>query len=100
MALKELLTQDQRMLILHSLAENNNQANDEVLQDCLNLYGHRISRDLVRTQLRWLEEQGLVKLENCGYLFIAKLTARGFDVSQNQAVAEGVKKNPFIDGFR
>lgn len=64
------------------------------------LYGHRMSRDLVRTQLRWLEEQGLVKLENCGYLFIAKLTARGFDVSQNQAVAEGVKKNPFIDGFR
>lgn len=95
-----IFAQDQRMLLLHFLAENNNSANDEVLQDCLQLYGHRISRDLIRTQLSWLEEQGLVTVGDCGYLRIAKLTARGFDVSQNQATVEGVKKNPFIDGFR
>ncbi|MDA3977910.1 hypothetical protein [Gallibacterium sp. AGMB14963] len=95
-----IFAQDQRMLLLHFLAENNNSANDEVLQDCLQLYGHRISRDVVRTQLNWLAEQGLVTVSDFGHLRIAKLTARGFDVSQNQATVEGVKKNPFIDGFR
>lgn len=100
MALQDLIRQDQRMLLLHALAQNNNSANDEVLQDCLQLYGHRISRDVIRTQLNWLAEQGLVSLTEFGYLRIAKLTARGFDVSQNQASVEGVKKNPFIDGFR
>lgn len=98
--MKSILFEDQRMLILYTLSESNHSANAEVLQDCLQMYGHRASLDLVNTQLGWLEEQGLITLSKVGNLSVAKLTARGFDVSQNSVKVEGVKKNPFIDGFR
>lgn len=100
MSLRDLLTQDQRMLILHSLVENGNTANNEVLQDCLDIYGHRISQDLLLNHLNWLEEQGLVWVNAIGALKIARITARGADVQANRAKVDGVKKNPFIDGFR
>lgn len=91
--------QDQRMLILYALSESNHAANAEVLQDCLQMYGHRVSLDLVKNQLGWLEEQGLITINKVRHLWVAKLTPRGFDVSQNNTKVEGVKQNPFIDGF-
>ncbi|AGH39006.1 Ribonuclease R winged-helix domain protein [Bibersteinia trehalosi USDA-ARS-USMARC-189] len=92
MALKELLTQDQRLVILRSLAEAGYDANESILNDCLDLYGHDISRDLVRTHLCWLEEQGLLTLERLkgGYM-VASITQRGLDVAQGRTKVDGVK---------
>lgn len=93
MALKELLTQDQRLVILRSLAEVGYDANESILSDCLDLYGHDISRDLVRSHLEWLEEQGLITLERLrdGYM-VASITQRGLDVAQGRVVVSGVKR--------
>lgn len=91
--LKDLLTQDQRLVILHSLADAGYDANESIISDCLDLYGHDISRDLVRNHLNWLEEQGLVKVQRLqdGYM-VATITQRGLDVSQGRAFVDGVKR--------
>ncbi|OOF51061.1 hypothetical protein BKK54_04135 [Rodentibacter genomosp. 1] len=93
MSLKDLIKQDQRLVILRSLVDTGYDANESILDDCLALYGHKISRDLVRNHLNWLEEQDLVKIERLGNGFmIAKITQRGLDVANGEAVVDGVKK--------
>lgn len=95
MSLKELIKQDQRLVILRSLVDAGYDANESILDDCLALYGHKISRDLVRTHLTWLEEQDLVQIERLknGFM-IATITQRGLDVANGEATVAGVKK-PF-----
>lgn len=84
---------DQRLVILRSLVEAGYDANESILDDCLALYGHHISRDLVRNHLNWLEEQGLVHIERIqdGFM-VASITQRGLDVANGEAFVEGVKR--------
>lgn len=93
MQLKDLLTQDQRLVMLRSLADAGYDANESILSDCLDLYGHDISRDLVRNHLNWLDEQGLITVERLrdGYM-VASITQRGLDVAQGRAFVDGVKR--------
>jgi repressor of nif and glnA expression len=85
--MSDFITEDQRLVILRSLADYNGELGESVLQDCLDDYGHRVSRDTVHTHIAWLAEQGLVN----GY-FIAELTGRGQDVAEGRASVPGVKK--------
>ena len=67
MEFKAFVVGDQRLVILRSLREMAGySANESILDSCLEAYGHNISRDAVRTHLRWLEEQGLVSVEKIG----------------------------------
>lgn len=93
MALKDILTQDQRLVILRSLMDAGYDANESIISDCLDLYGHDISRDLVRNHLNWLEEQGLVSVQRLqdGYM-VASITQRGLDVAQGRTFVDGVKR--------
>ena len=61
--MRDIFIKDQRLVILRSLVDAGYDANESILDDCLALYGHNISRDLVRNHLNWLEEQGLVQIE-------------------------------------
>ena len=73
---------DQRLLILRSLREMAGySANESILDSCLEEYGHSCSRDVVRNHIRWLEEQGLLTVDEVGKTLVAKLTGRGDDVS-------------------
>ncbi|TNH04511.1 hypothetical protein FHQ26_01535 [Testudinibacter sp. TR-2022] len=94
--MKDILTQDQRLVILRTLTEMGYNANESILDDCLDRYGHKISRDLVRNHMLWLEEQGLIELERLGGdYFVATITQRGLDVANGQAFVAGVKRpNP------
>ncbi|EJL6420083.1 ArsR family transcriptional regulator [Vibrio cholerae] len=93
MSFKEILTEDQRLVILRSLHEMHGyEANESIIDSCLDAYGHKISRDVVRTHLFWLQEQGLVSLRDVGDCQIARLTGRGEDVATGQAVVPGVKR--------
>ena len=94
-----VITADQRLALLQALVACNNDANQNILQTCLAQYGHRISMDLVRNHLLWLEEQGLVKIsrldQNNTAFFVATITQRGLDVANGLSVVDGVKKpNP------
>ncbi|MFZ3487269.1 ArsR family transcriptional regulator [Vibrio harveyi] len=93
MNFKELLQQDQRLVILRSLYDMSGyEANESIIDSCLDTYAHNISRDEVRTHLCWLEEQGLVKVRDVAGCMIAKLTQRGEDVATGQARVPGVKR--------
>lgn len=94
--MKKLITADQRLVILQSLEACNNDANQNILQTCLNQYGHDISMDLVRTHLSWLDEQELITIRRLANdLFVAQITQRGLDVANGRTVIDGVRKpNP------
>ncbi|EGQ9150156.1 hypothetical protein VVYB158_15395 [Vibrio vulnificus CladeA-yb158] len=93
MSFKELLTEDQRLVILRSLHEMHGyEANESIIDSCLDAYGHKISRDAVRTHLFWLQEQGLVALREVAGCQVARLTGRGEDVATGQAQVPGVKR--------
>ncbi|EEU5818020.1 TPA: ArsR family transcriptional regulator [Escherichia coli] len=91
--MSDFITEDQRLVILRSLADYNGELGESVLQDCLDDYGHRVSRDTVHIHIAWLAEQGLVRKRTLvnGY-FIAELTGRGQDVAEGRATVPGVKK--------
>ena len=90
--MKELLDADQRLVMLRSLIDAGGEANESILQDCLDVFGHRVSRDQVRTHISWLAEQGLVAIENVGSYMVANLTGRGQDVAEGRSTVPGVKK--------
>ena len=88
----DILTQDRRLVILRSLMDCNNEANESILQDCLDAYGHNVSRDVVRGQIDWLAEQQLVTVENLRGFYVVTLTSRGEDVAEGRARVSGVKR--------
>ena len=64
MSMMELLDADRRLVFLRSLVDVGGEANESILNDCLDQLGTgRVSRDKVKTLLAWLEEQGLVRIE-------------------------------------
>jgi len=89
----DLVDEDRRLAILRTLAEDAGYSlNESVLQSCLDALGHNVSRDRVRTDLRWLEEQGLVRLDEVVSVLVATLTGRGTDVAAGRATVPGVKR--------
>ena len=90
--MRDILDQDQRLVILRSLVECGDSANESILQTCLQTYGHRVSRDTVRTHLAWLREQGLVSLTDVSGCYVAEITGRGDDVASGLATVPGVNR--------
>lgn len=94
MSFTDLLTEHTRLIILRLLAQDAGyDLNESILADLVREFGHSISRDGLRVQLAWLEENGLVTLRTvAGALQVAKLTGRGGDVAAGRAVVPGVKR--------
>lgn len=90
---KEFLTMDIRLCILKALQQDPGYScNEAVLQSILEMFGHKISRDKVRTELDWLAEQGMITLTHAMDIKVANLTLRGDDVAAGRAFASGVKR--------
>jgi hypothetical protein len=90
--INDILTEDRRLVILRSLLDCNNEANESILQDCLDAYGHNVSRDLVRGLIDWLSEQSLVSVENLSGFYVVTITGRGQDVAEGRVKVSGVKR--------
>ncbi|GAB7082298.1 VpaChn25_0724 family phage protein [Megalodesulfovibrio paquesii] len=89
----ETLTKDRRLVILRFLSEAPAcRLNTAVLRTSLDAFGHSVSRDQVETDAAWLNEQGLVTVEEVGPVRVATLTTRGLDVAEGRAVVPGVKR--------
>lgn len=70
-------------------------ANDSVLCQGVNQYGLACTRDQMRGHLRWLEEQGLLTIEEVGSgkpILVARLTERGQEVATGAAAHPGVQR--------
>lgn len=91
MLFAELRTADMRLVMLRSMAEDGYSLNESLLQSVLEMFGHSASRDRVRTEMRWLEEMGLITIETVAGILVGKLTGRGIDVASGAARIDGVK---------
>ena len=93
MTLSDLLSSDRRLVVLRILEQTGDTLNESVLQTVLEQFGHRVSRDVVRAELAWLTEQGLVTSETVGgRIIVVTLTERGADVARGRAKHPGVKR--------
>lgn len=82
-----------RLTALRTLLQDSDyQINDSLLRDAIQAYGFAPSRDALRSELRWLEDMGLVTIEDLGNVLVAKLTERGADVATGRAKVDGVKR--------
>lgn len=89
----ERLLEDRRLVLLRLLADlPGYKANSTVLTIGMDGFGHTVSRDFVRGQLAWLDEQGLISLDDLGPVLLATLTERGLDVARGTAVVPGVAR--------
>ncbi|NMY40544.1 ArsR family transcriptional regulator [Pseudomonas sp. WS 5013] len=89
----DYLRQDQRLVVLRILSELPQfRSNSSVMANLLGEFGHHPSRDQVKTELVWLGEQNLIKVEDIGSVLVVTLTERGADVAAGRASVPGVSK--------
>lgn len=86
------LLEHARLAVLKLLAEAPSyRANDSVLAQAIDQLGLPVTRDQLRGQLAWLEEQALATLERpTPTLIVATATQRGLDVATGRAIVPGV----------
>ncbi len=93
MSYADIVIADIRLVILRTLAEDPGYSmNESILQEVLAAFGHTVTRDRVRTELRWLEEQGLISVKDVVGIMVSKLTSRGSEVASGAARVDGVKR--------
>lgn len=83
-----------RLAILRALTEAvQHTANDSMLAALMEQLGLPVTRDQLRTQLGWLEEQGLILVKRpTESLVVAQLRERGADVACGRAGVDGVQR--------
>lgn len=90
---EQALAEDRRLVILLILAVSAGYScNEFLLQTLLEQRGHIVSDDRIRSDLDWLQEQGLVKVEEIADTRIATINRRGIEVSEGRVTASGVKR--------
>ena len=93
MALIDIKNEHQRRSILTALsAMVGFGANHSMVRDTCASFGVEMSSDTIKTQLYWLEEQGLVSVKSQGKYLIAELKARGQDVVDGLVLIPGIKR--------
>ena len=93
MSYKDIVMQDQRLTILQILSHDCDYShNENVIQSALAHMGHKIGIDLLRTHCGWLNEQGLVDINEVVTTWVIKLTHRGLDVANGHAIQPGVAR--------
>ncbi len=89
----EAETADRRLVILRVLQDCADYTSNEfLLTEAVGQFGHRVGQDRLRTDLGWLEEQGLLIVQKPAGVWVVTLTARGDDVSAGRATVPGVKR--------
>jgi predicted DNA-binding transcriptional regulator YafY len=94
MSYQDFQTAGRRLGILRILQRRNQfTSNEYSLNDELGgNYGHHVSKDTLHTDLAWLEEQGLVIVQQPRAGWIATLTSRGADVAEGRATVPGIAR--------
>ncbi|WP_242095482.1 ArsR family transcriptional regulator [Sphingomonas sp. CROZ-RG-20F-R02-07] len=83
-----------RLAILRALTEAvQHTANDSTLFMEMERLGLPVTRDQLRTQLGWLEEQGLIRLSRpTDSLLAVTLRERGADVAVGRSFVDGIQR--------
>jgi hypothetical protein len=84
---------DARLVILRALhLQTDGRLNETLLTAELDRFGHRRSREWVRTQLNKLAELGALKVTEAGTVMIASITRSGVDHVERRSVIEGIAR--------
>ena len=83
-----------RLSLLRALVETpTNQSNDSLLATAMGELGLPFTRDQLRIQLGWLEEQGLIRLARpTDTLIVATLRERGAEAALGRVHIEGIAR--------
>jgi hypothetical protein len=93
MKFADYVREDRRLQILILLeASADYGASHYLLSHALDAYGHSVSMDALKTDIAWLEEQGLVTCTKTDDAIVARLTQRGLDAAGGRVVVPGVKR--------
>lgn len=97
MSLSEQYRRDEelnaRLTILKAVhEEQDHQLNDILIQKRLDYFGHRKSKDWVRTQLRAMADLGVFTLREVGTAMVAEITETGIDHVERRTVVEGIAR--------
>ena len=87
MSLHDILAADRRLVILCFLEEDAHyRINEDVLKSGLDYRGHAMSRDQVRGEIIWLEQNGLVEITplktSSRELWLVTASEKGVDVAR------------------
>lgn len=89
----EAETEDRRLVLLRGLANATQyRANAILLRRYADAVGHVVSAERIETDLAWLAEQGLLRVERLEGVSVAILNERGLDVSTGRAEQPGVAR--------
>lgn len=89
--LAERLSQERRGALLTTLSTMPGfRANERLLHDVVADSGLPCTRDQIRTEMHWLENQGYVKLDELVNLLVGEITQAGMDVAQGRTRVPGV----------
>lgn len=90
---EQRLTEDARLIILRALADDNSGTlNEVILAAELDRFGHRRSRNWVRTQMEALRELGAVGMSEAGSVKIATISKLGQAHVERREVIDGVAR--------
>ncbi|MFG1466578.1 hypothetical protein V5F77_27510 [Xanthobacter sp. DSM 24535] len=93
MSFSDYLTEDARLTILKELAaQTDGRLNDTLITRVLEVFGHRRSREWVRTQLLKLEELGAIRTTAVGSVLVAEILRAGTDHVERRSVIAGVAR--------
>lgn len=91
--IRQELRADRRLRILQILLHTPAyQTNENVLQCLLYVLGHCISGDALRSDLTWLQEQGLIDVHEAHCLWVARLLDRGEEFCRGGVTQNGIAK--------
>lgn len=98
MSLTNLMAEDRRLVILRVLSESGYNANESVLRKALAAFGHNVGADVVRADIAFLAEHGLLRTEvlhpPSGELWVCHLTAGGDEVAQGRVHPGVARRGP------
>ncbi len=99
MSFAKLQTEDRRLCLLLALHEATGyKSNHMLLCSFLDSVGHTVSHDQTKTDLQWLQDQGLLTSTVHDNFIIPTITQRGQDVATGHAKVPGVKRpSPGVD---
>lgn len=93
MSFADVTQEDRRLTLLKALESSAAySAGQFLLGRYCEQFGHQVSNDRLRTDLTWLQEQGLISLVKPEGVFVATLTESGLDVARGRTIVPGVAR--------
>lgn len=90
---RDIQTEYRRLAILQLLQSDPDYSiNDQLLQQLLAAQGHGVAIAVVRADLAWLEQLGLVSTDDLPGCTVALLRSEGVDVAIGVSVIPGVSR--------